>query len=164
VTGDEVAAAMGVRLDDVAHIIQVALTPVFLLSGIGSLLNVINARLGRVADKADLMQERLLTANGREADYLYRRLLRLCRRLHALDMARACGTLAGLCICVATFALFMGALRNTVVATALFLSFGAAIISTSACLVAFFTEGLMAWNNRVPRPEQDNNLGRSPTG
>jgi hypothetical protein len=33
-------------LDTVAHIIQVALTPVFLLSGIATLLNVFSTRLG----------------------------------------------------------------------------------------------------------------------
>jgi hypothetical protein len=36
-----------------AHIIQVALTPVFLLSGIATLLNVFSTRLARVADRVD---------------------------------------------------------------------------------------------------------------
>jgi hypothetical protein len=40
----------GDAVDSVAHIVQVALTPVFLLSGIGTLLNVFNARLSRVSD------------------------------------------------------------------------------------------------------------------
>lgn len=153
--GDDVAAAMGVRLEDVAHIIQVALTPVFLLSGIASLLNVINVRLGRVADKADALHDRILAAHGREADTLQMRLARLRRRLHALDTARAFGTLAGICICIATFALFLGALRNATVATALFVLFGASVLSILACLIGFFAEGAMSWNNHVPRPEQD---------
>ena len=37
-------------LDLVAHVIQVALTPIFLLSGIATLLNVFSTRLARVAD------------------------------------------------------------------------------------------------------------------
>src|SRR5690242_11924667 len=37
-------------LDLVAHVIQVALTPIFLLSGIATLLNVFATRLARVAD------------------------------------------------------------------------------------------------------------------
>jgi hypothetical protein len=40
-------------LDSVAHIIQLALTPIFLLSGIGALLNVFATRLARVADRVD---------------------------------------------------------------------------------------------------------------
>ena len=34
--------------DDVAHVIQVALTPAFLLTGVSGLLNVFNARLTRI--------------------------------------------------------------------------------------------------------------------
>jgi uncharacterized protein DUF2721 len=35
------------------HIIRMALTPVFLLSGIATLLNVFSARLARVADRVE---------------------------------------------------------------------------------------------------------------
>jgi len=41
---------MSVPLESVAHIIQVALTPVFLPSGVGTLLNVFATRLARVTD------------------------------------------------------------------------------------------------------------------
>ena len=46
-------------LDLVAHVIQVALTPVFLLSGIGTLLNVFNTRLSRVSDHREHVDELL---------------------------------------------------------------------------------------------------------
>lgn len=39
--------------DSIAHNIQVALAPAFLLSALATLLNVFSARLGRVADKVD---------------------------------------------------------------------------------------------------------------
>ena len=41
---------MGVPLESVAHVIQVAPIPVFLLSGVGTLLNVFATRLARVTD------------------------------------------------------------------------------------------------------------------
>jgi hypothetical protein len=44
-------------VDSVAHVIQVALTPVFLLSGIASLLAVLSTRLARVADRVDALAE-----------------------------------------------------------------------------------------------------------
>jgi len=47
----------GSALDTVAHIIQVALTPVFLLSGIATLLNVFSTRLARVADRVEAVSE-----------------------------------------------------------------------------------------------------------
>ena len=40
-------------IDDAAHVVQLALTPIFLLSGIASLLNVFSTRLGRIADQVD---------------------------------------------------------------------------------------------------------------
>ncbi len=134
---------MGIRLDDVAHIIQVALTPVFLLSAIGSLLNVINARLGRVADQLDTMREQLRSDRGGAAS-LRPRLRRLRRRVRALDAARASGALAGISICAATTTLFVGALQNSVLASLLFLFFGASVLWTLAALVSYLVEVMLS--------------------
>lgn len=46
----------GLGLDTIAHIIQVALTPVFFLTGIATLLNVFSTRLGRVSDRVHYSQ------------------------------------------------------------------------------------------------------------
>ena len=46
-------------VESVAHVIQVALTPVFLLSGIASLLGVLSTRLARAADRVDALAEQL---------------------------------------------------------------------------------------------------------
>jgi hypothetical protein len=40
-------------VEGVTHVIQVALTPVFLLTAVAALLNVFSTRLGRVADRID---------------------------------------------------------------------------------------------------------------
>ena len=128
---------MGVPLDSIAHIIQVALTPVFLLSGIASLLNVINARLGRIADQSDAGHAQMRKEVGNEAAVLRAHLVRLTWRLRVLDAARAFGALGGIAICLATFAILLGALQNAAVATALFLTFGASVLCTTASLLAF---------------------------
>src|SRR5579872_3607328 len=60
----------GSALDTIAHIIQVALTPVFLLSGIATLLNVFSTRLARVADRVDKVGEELDTADAERAEFL----------------------------------------------------------------------------------------------
>jgi hypothetical protein len=54
-------------LDMVAHIIQVALTPVFLLSGIATLLNVFSTRLARVADRVDQIAKGIEEAGPRQS-------------------------------------------------------------------------------------------------
>jgi hypothetical protein len=40
---------------DAMRVIQAALTPVFLLAAVAALLNVFSTRLGRVADRVDLL-------------------------------------------------------------------------------------------------------------
>src|ERR1700683_1394989 len=73
-------------VDSVAHVIQIALTPVFLLSGIASLLGVLSTRLARVADRVDALAEQL------EADGpIDRRKLR--RRLAYLSACESQGLL-----------------------------------------------------------------------
>ena len=45
---------------DIAHLIQVALTPIFLISAIGVTLSVLTSRLARIVDRARAMEDRLL--------------------------------------------------------------------------------------------------------
>jgi hypothetical protein len=40
-------------VDNAAHVVQLALTPIFLLSGVAALLNVFSTRLGRISDQVD---------------------------------------------------------------------------------------------------------------
>src|SRR5207237_9101193 len=64
-------------LDLVAHVIQVALTPIFLLSGIATLLNVFATRLARVADLVSQITKAMEQAAPEESAGLARQLLRL---------------------------------------------------------------------------------------
>jgi Protein of unknown function (DUF2721) len=57
-------------VESVAHVIRVPLTPVFLLSGIASLLGVLSTRLARAADRVDALAEQL-EADGRSIDANY---------------------------------------------------------------------------------------------
>ena len=46
------------QISDIAHTIQLAVAPVFMLAGIGSFLNVLTGRLDRVVDRARFLAER----------------------------------------------------------------------------------------------------------
>ena len=73
---------------DVPHVIQVALTPVFLLSGIGTLLGMFNLRVARVSDHIEHVHElRAANAGGEDEPTLSNHARRLRVRLLALDMA-----------------------------------------------------------------------------
>src|SRR5438093_13776170 len=97
----------GTALDTVAHIIQVALTPVFLLSGIATLLNVFSTRLARVADRVDAVAKAVEDADPGRADVLSAQLVHLHRRSLALDGAVVLGALGGAATCDAVLALFV---------------------------------------------------------
>src|ERR1700745_557037 len=86
-------------LDLVAHVIQVALTPIFLLSGIATLLNVFATRLARVADLVAQITKVMEQADPDESVDLARQLLRLRRRSIALDAAVVLGAVAAASTC-----------------------------------------------------------------
>jgi hypothetical protein len=131
-------------LESVAHTIQVALTPVFLLSAVAALLNVFSTRLGRVADRVDLLTQALAGADAKQAAHLAVQLAYLRTRSLWLDAAVVLGTLAGAFTCVATLTLFVGALRETTGVSILFAAFGIAIACTTGALAAFLAETLLA--------------------
>ena len=58
----------GIEVVDIAHAIQLALAPVFLLSGIGVLLGVLTNRLARIVDRARKVEESLLQAVGASSE------------------------------------------------------------------------------------------------
>jgi len=127
-------------LEAAAHVVQLALTPVFLLSGIAALLNVFASRLGRVADQAHA----LTTASNQPAQGDRLRLLRW--RSRALDWAVVLAALAGAFTCTAVLILFLGEVLGKGAAGLLYLSFGGAIVLTMGALLAFVVEMLLAAN------------------
>jgi hypothetical protein len=128
-------------LDLVTHVIQVALTPVFLLSGIATLLNVFSTRLARVAD---LIAKATDGNDMAEIGELRAYLSYLRRRSIALDVAVVLGAVAGGLTCASVLTLFVGALKDATVASVLFTTFGLAVICTIGAIGAFAAEMLMS--------------------
>jgi hypothetical protein len=126
-------------LEAASHVVQLALTPVFLLSGIVALVNVFATRLGRVSDQADKLTEQ----DTGHPDRLLK-LKRLRWRSRALDCAVVLAALAGASTCAAALVLFVGSIRGSAGATLLFLLFGGAIVLTMAALVCFVLEMTLA--------------------
>jgi hypothetical protein len=139
--GSEAASA---ALGSVVHIIQVSLAPVFLLSGIATLLNVFSTRLARVADQVDATAKLIEGADAAQAAALALRLVHLHRRSLALDAAVALGATGGALTCATVLALFVGEAGGPAVATLLFVTFGLAIACALAAIAAFTAEMLLA--------------------
>lgn len=131
---------------DLARIVQAALTPVFLLSGIGTLLNLFNTRLARVTDHAEHMADLLDGTEEAVAELLGAHMSRLQRRIVALDSAIGLGALGGAATCASVLVLFLGSVRDAAVASGLIWLFGAALVCTVGSLVAFMADSVLAWH------------------
>ena len=141
------ASASDLPLDTTAHAVQVALTPIFLLSGIGLLMGLFNTRLADVSAHIAHATELLAAdAEGEDSPRLRVHLKRLGRRIVALDMAMILGALAAGSTCGAALSLFVGALRSGAAATGLFFLLGIALICTVGALTAFIADSLLAWH------------------
>lgn len=134
----------GSALDPIAHVIQVALTPVFLLGGIATLLNVFSTRLARVADRVEAVSKALDVADAAEASALAAQLAQLHRRSVALDVAVILGAIGGAATCGAVLVLFVGALGEAAIASLLIGLFGLAVGCALGAICAFTAEMLMA--------------------
>ena len=131
-------------LTAIVHIIQVSLAPVFLLSGIATLLNVFSTRYARVADQVDALAKQAEGAGLDEAEALSLRLTHLHKRSLALDAAVALAAAGGALTCATVLALFVGEAGGPAIAAVLYITFGAAIACTLAAVMAFAVEMLMA--------------------
>jgi hypothetical protein len=134
----------GSTLDTIAHVIQTALTPVFLLSGIATLLNVFSTRLGRVADRVEVVGRALEDADRAERRALSAQLARLHRRSVILEIAVVLAGGSGAATCAAVLTLFVGSLRDETIGSVLVGLFGIAVVCALTAIAAFTFEMLLA--------------------
>ncbi len=129
-------------VDSAGHLIQVALAPVFLLSGIAALLNVFAGRLARVADQFEALAKTIgpdAATSSQAAD-----LARLHRRSVCLDAAVGLGAAGAVATCLAILTLFLFALSNKTIAAILLTFFGLAIVFTLGSVACFGLEMLLS--------------------
>lgn len=96
---------MNLQLTDIGQAIQLAIAPVFLLAGVGTMLIVLTNRLGRLIDRSRILDDRL-RANS-EAECV-QELMSLHHRAALINIAIAASTACGLLICLVIAMLFLG--------------------------------------------------------
>ncbi len=101
-----------VNLGDVGHAIQLALAPVFLLTGIAGILNVMAGRLARIIDRGRQLTEDPASHNLHRAEAVQVELQNLERRRHLASIAITACTLSALLICMVIAALFLEVLAQ----------------------------------------------------
>jgi hypothetical protein len=128
------------QIDDIAHLIQLSIAPVFLLTGVGTLLNVLSGRLARIIDRARVLEERLGTPEPPHAAAIVNELHALEKRGRLIYHAIKLSTTSALLVCFVIAALFASSLLHY--STRLIVSglFIAAMLTSIVSLTLFLRE------------------------
>lgn len=127
-------------LSAVAQSIQLSLSPVFVLAGIGALLNVLAGRLSRVVDRTRSLELLHPTSEGPAHARHVWELRLLDRRISVINWALTLAVLSAVMTCVLVSLLFVASLTHLQLVQAVALCFIAAMLLLVASLSAFLFE------------------------
>ena len=128
----------------IAHTIQLALAPVFVLVALGNILNILSARMGRIVDRARFLQARHGETAGVEHDQIVREIRTIDRRISLIGRAIAMLVLSGLSIGTTVATLFLDELIHVDLSRVVGSLFLLAISLLMAALVLFLHETRIA--------------------
>jgi CBS domain containing-hemolysin-like protein len=126
---------------DIAHLIQVALTPIFLISAIGVTLNVLTSRLARIVDRARAMEDTLRRPDHKhDGRDLHGALNVLARRARYINAAITLITLSALFIALVVVMLFVNAFLRWDLSAFIACMFILSMLSLATALLSFLIE------------------------
>ncbi|MDF0486901.1 DUF2721 domain-containing protein [Sphingomonas sp. H39-1-10] len=137
----------------IAQAIQLSLSPIFMLAGIGSLLNVLAGRLSRVVDRARDLEALHPRSAGPEHDRHVWELRILDKRINVINRALVLTVSSAVMTCTVVAILFVAVLFKLHIGTAVAVSFILAMILLIAGLISFLVEVHMSLTAIHIRPE-----------
>lgn len=135
-----------IAVSTVAHVIQLAVAPVFLLAGIGSILGVMNHRLSRVMDRVRVLEARQEQGNL-DAHVIDRELVILAKRAGLVIKAITFCSMTALLIAAVIATLFLGASMKFNTGTIVSVFFITAMLCFIVGLLIFLREVFIAMAN-----------------
>jgi hypothetical protein len=130
------------NISSVSGIIQLAVAPVFLLSGIGAMLAVMTSRLSRVIDRARVLEASVAPGAAAQAE-----LATLSRRAKLILRAITFCTLTALLVCTVIAILFSSAFLRFDASIPVAVLFIAAMMAFFLGLLWFLREIFLAASN-----------------
>ncbi len=132
------------NITDVAHVIQLAIAPVFLLNAVAALIGVLTSRLGRIVDRLRFFEDREAPFAPQDLLRAQAECVRLARRLRLIYVAMTfevfCALFVGLLIIVAFFDAFVTANLSKTIAVL----FAMAMMAFIGGMVTFLREIFLA--------------------
>jgi hypothetical protein len=142
-------------INDITNAIQLALAPVFLLTGIAGMLNVMSGRLSRIIDRGRTITEgpNALAFGNREG--MIDELKMLEKRRHVTSRAITMCTISALFVCLVIVTLFIEVMLKTPFNWIVGILFTLATLALVAGLSFFLREVHMASNAiKIKIPEK----------
>lgn len=144
-------AAILDNFSDIARAIQLALAPVFLLTGIAGMLNVMAGRLSRIIDRGRALSEGQQIIKLLNSDALYHEQRCLERRRHFTSVAITGCTISALLVCVVIATLFLEVMFRMPLTWVIGALFTAAMLALVIGLAFFLCEVHLAMQSiRIP--------------
>jgi hypothetical protein len=137
----------------VAQLIQLAIAPVFLLAGIGAMLNVLAQRLARVVDRARSLEREFSSYDEAERGRAAAELGLLDRRMTVANLAISACTASALFVCLVVGILFVADLAKFAFGTTVAALFVVTMALLIAGLVLFLYEIRLAMRSLRIRRE-----------
>lgn len=134
-------------MGNIAHVIQLAIAPVFLLTAIGTLLTVTTNRLARIIDRARNLEGKLENAPHESVVKIQAQLTTLSRRSKLIYLAITLSTTAALLVCTVIAILFLGDFLNFNITIPVAVLFIIAMFSLVLALLSFLREVFVATAN-----------------
>lgn len=128
----------------IAHQIQLAVAPVFLLAGIGGIINVLAHRLARVVDRSRQLEAEIAGRSEAERPAYTAELALLDRRMRVVNWSISCCTAGALFVCVVVAILFVADLAQIAFARPIALLFILAMLLLITGLILFLYEVRLA--------------------
>lgn len=136
-----------VQVGDVAHAIQLSLTPVFLLNGVGVLLALLTSRLARIVDRARTLEERLPTSSEQAVHEIHMVLDTTRRRARLMNRAITLGTVAALLVALLVALMFAAEFVPFRMGSGIAIIFIVAMLALVGSLWCFLIEVRIATEN-----------------
>jgi hypothetical protein len=131
-------------ITDVGHVIQLAVAPVFLLTGVGAILSVLVNRLGRVVDRFRALEHNLPELNDTARPLVQDEMRNLSRRARMIHWAIGLCTGCALLVCIVIATLFVGSITQIEMPAIIASLFILAMLTLVAGLLCFLREIALA--------------------
>ncbi len=136
---------MEIKPDEIGHIIQLAIAPVFLLTGVGTNMLVLTNRLARIIDRTRQLEEKLDHHEQPARDeFIVAELEVLFRRAKKINRAIFLSTSCALLICMVVAGLFITDALNLRMASLIAGCFVLAMVALTGSFVYLLREILLA--------------------